>query len=98
MPNLGKRVVNWLWWCRAPARLSLNMSGVPCSPLKSIVMTLTPATTTWARSMVLITDRALSCNPFGSTGRVSHTASAGVRARCRVLDDGHAVGPRRIDA
>jgi hypothetical protein len=44
---------------------------------KSIVMTLTPASDTWLRSIDWITDRAFSCKPDGSTGRVSHTLSLG---------------------
>ena len=43
-----------------------------------MVIRLTPAMSTLARNIVCSTDMALSCSPFGSTGRVSHTLSFGL--------------------
>jgi len=72
MPYSGYRAAS----CPAAELSAVSASSAIVLPalgaaLKSIVMRLTPARDTWSPSIDLITDRALSCSPDGSTGTVS---------------------------
>ena len=78
MPYCGYRLAScpWVAFSASSANCAIVLPAAG-GELKSIVMMLTPAIATWLRSIELITDRALSCSPSGSTGRVSHTLSLG---------------------